>query len=50
MTTCENCKKTDADKWIEKAGIGGKKGYFCSERCYDKYKKRSEEKGVCEFC
>ena len=47
---CENCGKTNSTSWIEKAGIGGKKGHFCSATCYGEYKRKGEEKGVCEFC
>ncbi len=47
---CLVCGKTESKKWIERTNIVGQKAYFCSAKCFQEYKKKGEESGVCEFC
>lgn len=49
---CEVCgsKEPKEGGWIERENIAGEKAYFCSQECYEAYKKKSEDSGVCEFC
>lgn len=47
---CIVCGTTESAKWIERQNIAGQKAYFCTPGCYQEYKKKGEETGVCEFC
>jgi len=47
---CNQCGNRKGN-FIEKEGIANRKAYFCdNNKCYEDYKKKSEESGVCEFC
>ena len=47
---CAQCGNTKG-KFIEKQGIGNNKASFCDNgKCYNAYKKKGEDEGVCEFC
>lgn len=47
---CMQCGSASAKKWIERENLVGMKAYFCSPKCFQDYKKKGEESGVCEFC
>ena len=47
---CLTCGATESKKWIVRENAIGNKGYFCSPKCYQEYKKKNEALGVCEFC
>ncbi len=47
---CVQCGNTKG-KFMEKEGLLKNKAYFCDNgKCFDEYKKKGEEQGVCEFC
>jgi hypothetical protein len=48
--TCKSCGAKESRKWIERQNIAGMKAYFCRPECYQEYKKKGAESGVCEFC
>ncbi|MBI5046455.1 hypothetical protein HZC07_01865 [Candidatus Micrarchaeota archaeon] len=47
---CKICGGTSSTKWIERKNIAGQVANFCSKKCYEDYKKKGAETGVCEFC
>lgn len=47
---CMVCGKTESKRWIERQNIAGIKAYFCSPKCFQEYKKKGAETGICEFC
>lgn len=48
--TAKKVCKTPESEWIVKENLAGEKGYFCDAEHYARYKKKANEKGVCEFC
>lgn len=46
---CKKCGSTKSDNWIEKKNLIST-AYFCSQKCLDDQKGKSEESGTCEFC
>jgi len=47
---CLVCGTSESPKWIERQNIVGHKAFFCTPKCYQEYKKKGAESGVCEFC
>jgi hypothetical protein len=47
---CKTCGACESKKWIERQNIAGMKAFFCTPKCYQEYKRKGAESGVCEFC